>query len=245
MNLFSFFENLWFNRVSWIQTFFFNFHYLPFSQAIKLPIYLHKPIFYREWGGRSFFFRLSGKVTIECKDIQRGMIRMGFIRGTSHIDNGFIWGNTGEVVFKGKCDIAQGSSIRNGGGKLQLGDGFRANPNTKFICYYHIEIGDNTLNSWDVTYCDYDFHAMKNVYTDKKLKPFAPIIIGNNNWIGQNCIILKNTNTPNYTTISAGSVVSRKFKCSEKSIIAGNPAEIVAEGAYYMDYSDCVYTGSK
>lgn len=44
-------EDLLFNRVSLLRTIYFNFHYLPFSQAKKLPIYLHRPKFQRDWGG--------------------------------------------------------------------------------------------------------------------------------------------------------------------------------------------------
>lgn len=44
-------EDMFFNRVSWLKTVYFNFHYLPFKQAVKLPIYLHRPHFHREWGG--------------------------------------------------------------------------------------------------------------------------------------------------------------------------------------------------
>ena len=47
-------EDLLFNRVSLLRTIYFNFHYLPFSQAKKMPIYLHKPKFQRDWGGANF-----------------------------------------------------------------------------------------------------------------------------------------------------------------------------------------------
>lgn len=45
-------EDLLFNRVSLFRTIWFNFHYLPISQAVKLPIYLHRPHFMRDWGGQ-------------------------------------------------------------------------------------------------------------------------------------------------------------------------------------------------
>lgn len=48
-------ENFLFNRVSLFGTLYFNFHYLPFKQAVRLPIYLHKPYFMREWGGEVLF----------------------------------------------------------------------------------------------------------------------------------------------------------------------------------------------
>lgn len=236
-------EDMFFNRVSWLKTVYFNFHYLPFKQAVKLPIYLHRPHFHREWGGVSL--RLKGKVIIESEVISRGMIRMGFIQSTSHPDHGILWSNEGTVIFKGKCKIAQGSAIRNGGGILVIGKNFSGNPNTKFFCYERIEIGNDVVGSWDVNICDYDFHAMKDAQTDEKRNPYGPILIGDNNWIGQNVIILKNTTTPKYITMAAGSVVSGKYECKEKSILMGNPAVVVAEGKRYMDIKDCYFDKNK
>lgn len=232
-------EDIVFNRVALLRTVYFNLHYLPFKQAVKLPIYLHRPRFMREWGGGSFL--LNGEVVIQSEKIERGMIRLGFIQSTSHSDNGFLWSNEGKVVFRGPCRIAQGSAIRNGGGTLIIGRNFSGNPNTKFFCYESIEIGDNVVGSWDVTFDDYDFHAMKDVVTGEKRSPYGKIVIGDNNWIGQNAIILKNTTTPAFITISAGSVVSGEYKCKEKTIIKGNPAIVVAEGKRYMDINDCFF----
>lgn len=233
-------ENLFFNKVSIISTLYFNFHYLPFKQAMKIPIYLHKPHFMRDWGGASLI--LKGKVVIDTEEIERGMIRLGFIQAATHYDNGIMWSNEGTVIFKSSCRIAQGCAIRNGGGVLIIGKNFSANPNSKLICYERIVIGDNVVVSWDVTISDYDFHAMKDVDTGQKRSPYGQIIIGDNNWIGQNVIVLKNTKTPAYISISAGSVVSGEYKCKEKSILKGNPAIIVAEGKRYMDICDCFYT---
>lgn len=232
-------EDMLFNRVSILKTIFFNFYYLPINKAIKLPIYLHKPHFMRDWGGQTF--RLHGKVIIEAVEIKRGMIRLGFIQATTHPDNGILWSNEGTVIFKGSCRIAQGSAFRNGGGTLIIGKNFSANPNTKFLCYDKIEIGDDVVGSWDVTISDYDYHAMKDAETEIKRSPYGAIKIGDNNWIGQNVIVLKNTRTPNYTTIAAGSVISGEYKCAEKSILKGNPAQVVAEGKRFMDIHDCYY----
>ena len=83
---------------------------------------------------------------------------------------------------------------------------------------------------------------MKDAATDEKRSPYGAIKIGDNNWIGQNVIVLKNTITPRFTTIAAGSVVSGEYKCKEKSILKGNPAIVVAEGKRYMDIHDCYYS---
>ena len=137
--------------------------------------------------------------------------------------------------------MAQGCAIRNGGGVLIFGNNFSANPNTRFMCYDRIEIGNDVVFSWDISVSDYDFHAMKDSVTEEKRSPYGEIHIGDNNWIGQNVVILKRTMTPRYTTIAAGSVVTGVYTCKEKSILKGNPAIVVAEGKRFMDIHDCYF----
>ena len=54
---------------------------------------------------------------------------------------------------------------------------------------------------------------------------FGKIKIGNNVFIGVNCIILSNTTIRDNCIIGAGSVVRGKFP--ENSVILGNPAQVV------------------
>ena len=54
------------------QSIYFNFKFLPFSQAIKLPILLYRP----------HFIKLKGEVRIEADHIYPGMIQMGKLINT-------------------------------------------------------------------------------------------------------------------------------------------------------------------
>lgn len=56
---------------------------------------------------------------------------------------------------------------------------------------------------------------------------FGKIAIGNNVFIGINCIILPNTSVGDNCIIGAGSVIRGQFP--ENSVIAGNPAQIVSK----------------
>jgi acetyltransferase-like isoleucine patch superfamily enzyme len=56
---------------------------------------------------------------------------------------------------------------------------------------------------------------------------FGKIVIGNNVFIGINCIILSNTTISDNCIVGAGSVVRGYFP--ENSVIAGNPAQIVSK----------------
>ena len=61
------------------------------------------------------------------------------------------------------------------------------------------------------------------VSTDRVLK--KPVHIGQNVFIGCNCLILKGTEIGDDCVIGAGSVVSGKFEAG--SVIAGNPAKVI------------------
>ena len=56
---------------------------------------------------------------------------------------------------------------------------------------------------------------------------FGKIVIGNNVFIGINCIIMSNTSIGDNCIVGAGSVVRGNFP--ENSVIAGNPAQIVSK----------------
>lgn len=53
----------------------------------------------------------------------------------------------------------------------------------------------------------------------------APIVIGENTFVGMNCIILKGTTIGKNCIIGAGSVVHGSYP--DNCVIAGNPAKII------------------
>ena len=70
-----------------VPTLYFNFHYLPFRQAIRLPIVLYKP----------HLLKCKGTIRLEPEDgrIRHGMIRLGFHQVSLYPNNGFTWENMG------------------------------------------------------------------------------------------------------------------------------------------------------
>ena len=86
-----------------------NFKYLPFCQAVRLPIWASRRVRIRKAGG---------KVTINCP-IKTGMIRLG-LDGVGIFDNKrsrSIWQVSGDVVFNGRCFIGHGSKL-----SVQMGE---------------------------------------------------------------------------------------------------------------------------
>lgn len=91
-----------------------------------------------------------------------------------------------------------------------------------------IQIGDDTLIGANTKILDNDFHPInsnKRKQGDLKNLPTSSVRIGDNVFIGCNCIILKGTCIGNNSVVGAGSIVHGNFP--DNVIIAGNPAKII------------------
>lgn len=208
----------------WIhKSIFFNFHYLPFEQAVKLPILLYKP----------HFIKLKGNVIIDSDKVSFGMIKMGILVNTCNPNNGISFDLDGSLIFKGRTVFANDSyiMIRNSG-TITLGKNLDAN--CKLKCANSIEIGDNTVIAYETMIMDSDWHALTDVVTGKLLNKTSFVKIGSYNFISYRCIINRGTVTPDYCTVTACSTLNKKYDFEQYSLIGGNPCKLIDEG-YFMD----------
>src|SRR5207237_3719824 len=103
-----------------------------------------------------------------------------------------------------------------------------------------IAIGTHCLVSWNVGIADSDFHplepaqrlvdaeALAPFYSSRAARPklrTAPVIIGDNVWIGMNATILKGVSIGQNSVVAAGSVVTKSVPANV--VVAGNPAVVV------------------
>ncbi len=137
-----------------IKTIYFNFKYLPFNQAIKLPFLISNKVVLKS---------MQGSVVIDGP-IRRKMIKIGF-RNVGIFDYKYsrsIWQVSGQVIFKGNSVIGQGSKISiSKQGKLLIGKGLIISAETSIVASQTtIEIGSNCLMSWDILIMDTDFHKV-------------------------------------------------------------------------------------
>ena len=101
---------------------------------------------------------------------------------------------------------------------ITIGDGCYFNAGTTFIDDWKIEIGENCLFGPNVTITTTGHpvspkHRMDGMYS-------FPVKIGNNCWIGANCVILPGVTIGDNSVIGAGSVVT-----------TDQPANVVAFGS--------------
>jgi len=202
------------------KTIYFNLKYLPFRQAIKLPILVSNKVYLRV---------TSGKLIIDCP-IRTGLIQLGY-GNVGIFDNKksrSIWEVSGTVIFKGKCNIGHGSKISVGSsGKLILGENFVTTAETSIVAFSEIQFGNNCLLSWDILVMDTDFHKLRDELGNIINMP-KPIIIGDKVWIGCRCLVLKGTIIPNNCVIGADSIVSKVLE-KDNCLYVGSPCKMVKE----------------
>jgi len=205
-----------------IKIVYFNFHYLPFKQAIQLPILLRKPR----------FIRLKGRVIIESPKVRFGMITMGRLVNTCNPDSGIIFDIDGTLIFRGTADFANNSAIMiQDGGTITLGDHMDCAGQLK--CAKSIEFGDDCVLAYNSMVMDSDWHALTDVVTGKLVKKTAPVKIGNNNFISFNCLVTKGTITPDFCTFTYNSHLCKKYDVEPYSLLGGNPCKLLDEGYFY------------
>lgn len=201
------FRKIWFKRWmlrSLLTTIRFNFHYLPFKQAIFLPVVLYKCKNIKGF---------KGKVRLEVSNpLKFGMITLGEPIVSIYPNSGIIYENHGgTIVFKGSCVIGNNSAISIGPhGTVTFGDKFCASSTLRLICYNNITFKDKVRIGWECTFMDTDFHKMRKLnggYT----KGYGNIKIGKGCWFANRCVVLKNAQTAEYNTFSTGSVVNSDY----------------------------------
>ena len=210
---------------------YFNFHYFPFKQAIKLPVFLYKPK----------FLKLKGKIVIQNSSIKTGMIRLGQYGVSLYPNTGIVWENLGgDIFFKGQCSIGNASAISVGkNGCIIFGENFASTAALKIASYNRITFGDEVLVGWDNLFIDTDFHQTKSLDGMKKAS-FGEISIGNNNWFGVGCVTLKNASTTDNTIVSGKSLLNKIYSTPNYSVIGGVPAKLISTGIYRDPNDDII-----
>jgi acetyltransferase-like isoleucine patch superfamily enzyme len=87
-------------------------------------------------------------------------------------------------------------------------------------CAGRIVIGDHVRCGANALITDTDWHT-----DDPRTGPDAPVIIGNNVWLGVNVIVLKGVSIGENTLVGAGSLVTRSLPANV--FAAGVPAKVI------------------
>lgn len=212
-----------------LSSIYFNFHYLPFSQAIKLPILLYKPK----------LLKCKGSVVINGK-IKTGMICLGKYQVSLYPNTGIVFENHGgKIIFNGSCSIGNNSAISIGSkGCVSFGNNFSATTSLKLTSYCSIMFGEDVLCGWECLFMDTDFHQLTLINSNEKLRSYGSIAIGKGCWFSLKTTVMKGTVLPDYCVVAANSLLNKEYVIPEYSLIAGQPALLKRNGVFRDKLND-------
>ena len=141
------------------------------------------------------------------------------------------------VILKDNCWPEGQISVQHNGVVI-MHEHSKIGHTTKLLCVNRIEIGAYTAIADNTTICDNNNHPISPSFRKQmRLTPAgddmrmwkhsanAPIIIGENCWIGANVRICKGVKIGDNSIVAACSVVTKDVPAN--CIVAGNPAKIV------------------
>lgn len=209
--------NLLFRTLSVLKSVWINFRFLPFKQAIKLPLMVSYDTEFKCFAG--------GK--IELSDtISFGQVHIGFHEVTVATKTKTTIRVWGQLRFNGTAFIGRSTRFYVGkNAQLVLGDDFKISASSAIMCCQKIEFGKNIQFSWDCLVMDSDTHPI--IYEDGKESLInKPVLFGDDIWIGCRCTILKGSIIPSNCVIGANTTITGQ-KFVGNCIIAGNPPRIM------------------
>ena len=141
-----------------------------------------------------------------------------------------VYGYFPKVVCKGRLVIGKRCNVTAyrlkhvlaslQGAELEIGDDAFINDGVNICASQSIKIG-KSVKIGDMTFIyDSDFHSVSSDATTKT----RPVVIGDNVWIGANCMVLAGSVIGDHAVIAAGSIVSGAVPA--KSLAAGRPAAV-------------------
>ena len=130
------------------------------------------------------------------------------------------------TVRIGKRNIFSEDTFVYSKGKLETGDHFFINSDSRIVCYQEICFGNHVTIASNVTIVDHDHDYL---FDDDSLRlqgyKTSKINIGNNVWIGEKAILLRGANLGDNVIVAAGAVVNKSFPSNV--LVGGMPAKII------------------
>lgn len=103
-----------------------------------------------------------------------------------------------------------------------------------------IVIGNNNLFAENIQCQAISHHLVFDMNTKKQLNTEKGIKIGNNNWFGQEVLMLNKASIPDNCVIGIRSLINKSFS-QNNSLIAGSPATTKRNNIGWHEYLDSSY----
>jgi acetyltransferase-like isoleucine patch superfamily enzyme len=213
-----------------LPTLYFNFHYLPFRQAVRLPIVLYKP----------HLVKCKGRVVLSPVDgrIRHGMVQMGFYITKVYPNSGVMWENNGgTVVFRGSVIMGNDTYLSFGESTTaDFGDDFRSSAAMKIVSTKGIAFGAHDRVGWGCLFLDSNMHPLYDMEKKENLPDGGPIAIGEYNWFAADCKIMHSVTTPERCIFGMGTTVTRGCVKKPYCVMGGSPVRVLRENVMRLKY---------
>lgn len=216
--------------IAFFKTIWFNFRYLPFSQARYFPVLIYPRV--QSIGLYRGCVKLNGKLRF-------AMVRIGFakwpIAPTKKTYTLLRFERNGKLTLNGECTIKCGCSIcvyKNA--SLEIGKDFLTNMHSKILCKQKIYIGEHCRLGWNVQIYDSNFHFIYNEEQKNILPCHGEVFIHDNVWITNQCTVSKGAVIPAFSMVASGSLICKDFSkvISKGNVFAGRPAKLLSTGSF-------------
>ena len=200
-----------------LKSIYFNFRYLPFMQAVYMPI----------------------RITTNFKvmKLKRGQIILDFPYrknfffgdcgsvGLQEMHGGIYMEDGAKLILNAMCVIGQGTTLRcDKNAVIELGKNFYCNKNCHIRSAERIKIGEECSLGWNVQINTDDGHAIS--HDGNVVNRIGSIEIGKHVWLTSNTIVAKNVKIADGCIVAQGAVVSKSITES-KSLVGGVPAKVI------------------
>ena len=123
----------------------------------------------------------------------------------------------GEILFQ-----ARGAEA-----VIEIGDRNHISNNVAIVASRRISIGNGCQIGDLVAIYDSDFHELNPATRTRSGGPSAPVVIGNNVWLGSRVMVLKGVSIGDNSVVGAMSVVTKSIPAN--CVAAGNPARVIRQ----------------
>lgn len=131
----------------------------------------------------------------------------------------------GSMVIGGRVSIATGAMWHVGpNSRVEIGDRTYFSPHTLLRSTTSVTIGRGCAIAWHVQIIDDNAHPI--AVDGRPTSQTAPIVVGDDVWVGSRVTLLPGTEIADGCVVAAGSVVNKKFD-EPHCLIAGLPARVV------------------
>ena len=197
----------------------FCLRYLPFRQAIRIPVLIHPDVKIGKMYRGAIRFR---------GEIKPSMLVLGFpgTEGRSNFRSLLSINQNGALIVGNGVTMIRGTRIMIIKGTMSIGCNYCCNGDCSFCCTTNITIGDDNICGWNTHFNTFEGHK---TYENGQARPIeGDIVIGSHVWIASYSNIAKNAYIANDCVVAQNSLVNKSFE-KPRCLIGGIPAKVLKE----------------